>query len=65
VATMDTVVSSHAGEAHPALADGTGRREAVTVVRRTRAGGRAAQAERGATVQCWRPRGASGRRAAG
>ncbi len=37
-------------EAHPALAGCTGQREAVTVVRRGRAGGQAARAARGATV---------------
>jgi hypothetical protein len=40
-----------------------GRREAVTVVRRGRAGGRAARAARGANVQRGQPRGASGRSA--
>jgi hypothetical protein len=38
------------GEACPPGAGGTGRREAVTVVRRGRAGGQAARAARGATA---------------
>jgi hypothetical protein len=38
------------GEARPARAGGTGRREVVTVVRHGRAGGRAARGVRGATA---------------
>ncbi len=52
---MATMSSGHGserprGEARPAWAGGTGRREAVTVVRRGRAGRQAARAARGATA---------------
>ncbi len=52
---MATMRGSHGselphGEARPARAGGTGQREAVTVVRRGRAGGQAARAARGATA---------------
>jgi hypothetical protein len=53
------------GEARTARAGGTGRSEAVTVVRRWRAGGRAARAGRGATAPNGRPRGAGGRSTTG
>jgi hypothetical protein len=52
VATMSGghVSERQRGEARPVRAGGTGRSEAVTVVRRGRAGGQAARAARGATA---------------